>query len=161
RNVAEELSDREHATLDYLRANGASFFAPLHDAVGGGYPAQTVDALWNLVWAGLVTNDTVHALRVFTRARAARRKNPRVRPAATPFRSRRLAPPSAEGRWSLVAHPRSPKSFGRVATDAVQGGSTRRCVEEIARWSAKASAERDHEVGRGDHAAAPRPLRRA
>jgi len=42
--------------------------------VGGGYPAETVDALWNLVWRGLITNDTFHALRAFTRAHAPRRR---------------------------------------------------------------------------------------
>jgi len=55
--------------------------------------------LWDLVWQGLVTNDTFHALRAFTRVRAARRRHPR---APSAFRSRRLAPPSAEGRWTLV-----------------------------------------------------------
>jgi ATP-dependent Lhr-like helicase len=59
--------------------------------------------LWNLVWQGAVTNDTFHALRAFTRARVIRRR--RQRPAASAFRSRRLAPPSAEGRWSLVPRP--------------------------------------------------------
>src|ERR1019366_4264782 len=33
---------REAAILEFLRARGASFFGPLHDAVGGGYPAETV-----------------------------------------------------------------------------------------------------------------------
>ncbi len=92
--------ERERAILEYLRANGASFFGPLHEAVGGGYPNTTVDALWELVWRGDITNDTFHALRAFTRAHAARRKMRRLEPAA--FRSRRLAPPSAEGRWTLV-----------------------------------------------------------
>jgi ATP-dependent helicase Lhr and Lhr-like helicase len=98
---APALSNRESAILDFLRANGASFFGPLHDAAGGGYPAETVDALWALVWQGLVTNDTFHALRAFTRTRARQRKNRRAA-VAPAFRSRRLAPPSAEGRWSLV-----------------------------------------------------------
>ena len=57
-----------------LRERGASFFGPLHDAVGGGYPGETVDALWNLVWQGLITNDTFHALRAFTRTHAPRRR---------------------------------------------------------------------------------------
>src|SRR5262249_32251191 len=44
---------------------------------------------------------TFHALRAFTRAPERRsRKPPR---ADQPFRSRRVAPPSAEGRWSLLA----------------------------------------------------------
>jgi ATP-dependent Lhr-like helicase len=92
---------RELAVLHHLEARGASFFGPLHEAVGGGYPAETVTALWNLVWQGLVTNDTFHALRAFTRARLRLRR--RVRAGAAAFRSRRQAPTSAEGRWSLVA----------------------------------------------------------
>jgi ATP-dependent Lhr-like helicase len=103
---AGELSDREEAIVEFLRAHGASFFAPLHDAVGGGYPAQTVDALWNLVWRGLITNDTFHALRAFTRTHTPRRKARRMPAPASAFRSRRMAPPSAEGRWSLVPRPR-------------------------------------------------------
>jgi ATP-dependent Lhr-like helicase len=94
------LSGREAAVLECLALRGASFFGPLHEAAGGGYPAETVDALWNLVWRGLVTNDTVHALRAFTRSRTRSRR--RARRDTPAFRSRRLAPPSAEGRWSLV-----------------------------------------------------------
>ena len=95
-----DRDSREVAIVDYLRARGASFFEPLHEAVGAGYPAETVDALWNLVWHGLVTNDTFHALRAFTRTRAARRRTRRTDGFA--FRSRRIAPPAAEGRWTLV-----------------------------------------------------------
>src|SRR4029450_4007000 len=95
------LADRESAILDGLRARGASFFGPLHEAVGAGDPGETVDALWNLVWQGLVTNDTFHALRAFTRTRAPHRKARRTN-APSAVRSRRIAPPAAEGRWSLV-----------------------------------------------------------
>ena len=87
--------------LAYLEEHGASFFGQLHEAAGGGYPGETVDVLWDLVWRGAITNDTFHALRAFTAARAPRRRI--KRPAAPPvFRSRRLVPPTAEGRWSLV-----------------------------------------------------------
>jgi ATP-dependent helicase Lhr and Lhr-like helicase len=93
--------DRSRADdiLDYLRRHGASFFAALHDGTGGGFPRETVDALWDLVWTGLITNDTLHALRAFGHApdtRSTRRSK------GGSFRSRRLVPPSAEGRWSLV-----------------------------------------------------------
>jgi ATP-dependent Lhr-like helicase len=101
-----EPSARERALLDHLRSEGASFFAALHEAAGGGYPGETVDALWNLVWRGLVTNDTFHAMRAFTRSRATTRRARRVEAAS--FRSRRLVPPSAEGRWSAVR--RAPKT---------------------------------------------------
>ena len=59
---------------------------------------RRVDALWSLVWKGLVTNDTLHPLRAYASAPERARRPSR----ATPFRSRRLIPPSAEGRWSAV-----------------------------------------------------------
>ena len=97
---------REAIILQHLAAHGASFYADLHQAAGGGYPGDTVDAVWDLVWKGLVTNDTFHALRAFTRPpERGRRKAARPGGAhrgSRGFRSRRTAPPSAEGRWSLV-----------------------------------------------------------
>jgi len=134
RGLDLDLSERELAILDCLRARGASFFGPLHDAVGGGYPAETVDALWNLVWQGLITNDTFHALRAFTRARAPRRKQKARRPDVSAFRSRRLAPPSAEGRWVLVqaegtrgVQPGDDRSLKRLApqSGAMKGATTK------------------------------------
>jgi ATP-dependent Lhr-like helicase len=110
RKPGRAMPDREAAILDCLQARGASFFGPLHEAVGGGYPGETVDALWNLAWRGLVTNDTFQALRAFTRARVRRRRHPR--PEASAFRSRRLSPPSSEGRWSIVTiDPRGPTQW--------------------------------------------------
>ena len=109
-----DLSEREQAILGHLESQGASFFADLHHAAGGGYPAETVTALWDLVWKGLITNDTFHALRAFTRPPERQRRRsaspgrglltPSTAPAGSrAFRSRRVAPPSAEGRWSLLS----------------------------------------------------------
>ncbi len=98
-----EMSDREQAVLAHLSRHGASFFALIHDATGGGFPGETVDTLWDLVWKGLLTNDTFHALRAFTRAPSRRPRKNKHRQGAGAFRSRRVAPPSAEGRWSLLA----------------------------------------------------------
>jgi ATP-dependent Lhr-like helicase len=99
-----ELSEREEAIVSHLQRYGASFFAPLHDAAGGGYPGESVDALWDLVWKGVLTNDTFHALRAFTRVPSTRRpRKQKGQQPGRPFRSRRVAPPSAEGRWSLLA----------------------------------------------------------
>src|SRR4029453_18274823 len=100
RQRSPELSSRERDILLHLESEGASFFAALHVACGGGYPAETVDAIWDLVWKGLITNDTFHALRAFTRPPDRRQRKP---VAGRSFRSRRVAPPSSEGRWSLVA----------------------------------------------------------
>jgi len=97
--AAPELQGRAADVLDYLRAQGASFFAAIHQGTGQGFPQETVDALWELVWMGLVTNDTLHPLRAYIRSedkRAAKRGRP------VPFRSRRLVPRAAEGRWSLI-----------------------------------------------------------
>jgi ATP-dependent Lhr-like helicase len=100
------IEGRAADALAYLRAHGASFFAAIHEGTGGGFPVETVDALWALVWAGLITNDTLHPLRAYGRTeekRTARRPH-------GAFRSRRLVPPKAEGRWSTLAQTRASKA---------------------------------------------------
>ena len=92
------LLEREARIAAWLTRHGAAFFGPLHDAVGGGFPQDTVDALWSLVWKGLVTNDTLHPLRAYAAGPERTRRDAR----AHHFRSRRLLPPTAEGRWSLL-----------------------------------------------------------
>ena len=94
----EGLMGREAQIVAHLGKQGASFFGPLHDAIGGGFPQETVDAIWDLVWKGLLTNDTLHALRAYAAPPERTRRVPR----GSTFRSRRLVPPSAEGRWALV-----------------------------------------------------------
>ena len=98
----EALSGRERDILDALEAQGASFFGPLHEAAGGGFPQDTVDALWSLVWRGLITNDTLQPLRAHVGGGL---RDKRQRGTGRPFRSRRLAPPAAEGRWTRLAPP--------------------------------------------------------
>jgi ATP-dependent Lhr-like helicase len=109
RDDEPEDGGRADEILEYLRRHGASFFAAIHEGSGGGFPRETVDTLWDLVWQGLVTNDTLHALRAFgpsAALRAGRAETRGLRRAkAGAFRSRRLVPPSAEGRWSLVSPP--------------------------------------------------------
>ncbi|HEY8551513.1 MAG TPA: DEAD/DEAH box helicase [Vicinamibacterales bacterium] len=100
------LGEREARILAHLTTQGASFFGPLHESAGGGYPRDTVDALWTLVWRGLITNDSMQALRAFIAGDGAgreRRTRPPAGMAGRPFRSRRQVPPTAEGRWSLIA----------------------------------------------------------
>jgi ATP-dependent Lhr-like helicase len=92
-----ELEARQAEIVAYLRGHGASFFSAIHEGTGKGYPNDTVDALWDLVWKGLITNDTLHPLRAYVRT-----ADKKKRRAAAPFRSRRLVPRTAEGRWSLV-----------------------------------------------------------
>jgi ATP-dependent Lhr-like helicase len=98
---AEPLSPREETLLVELARAGALFFSQLHEAMGGGYPGETVDALWSLVWRGLVTNDTLHALRAWIARPETSRSARRVHNQQA-FRSRRTTPASAQGRWTLV-----------------------------------------------------------
>jgi ATP-dependent helicase Lhr and Lhr-like helicase len=101
RPITEPLTDREEKILAVLESTGASFFEPLHQAVGGGYPGESIDALWSLVWRGLVTNDSLHALRAYTTKPDSSRPQRRTHTGMV-FRSRRTTPPNAQGRWSLL-----------------------------------------------------------
>jgi ATP-dependent Lhr-like helicase len=101
RPLVDPFTEREEKLLSVLASTGASFFEPLHQAIGAGYPGETIDALWSLVWRGLVTNDSFHALRAYiTRPESARA--PRRLHTGNVFRSRRTTPPNAQGRWSLL-----------------------------------------------------------
>ncbi len=73
---AEPLTAKEDEVLVYLRAHGASFFQELHDGLGGGYPGETIEAMWILVWRGMLTNDGMSALRAYgARATSSTAKN--------------------------------------------------------------------------------------
>ncbi|HJL16278.1 MAG TPA: DEAD/DEAH box helicase [Sandaracinaceae bacterium LLY-WYZ-13_1] len=78
----------------HLADRGAVFFRELAEAVGA-FPADVLEVLWDMVWAGEVTNDTllpVRSLRGGERTRGRRRgRGPR-----------RAGPPGSEGRWSLL-----------------------------------------------------------
>jgi ATP-dependent Lhr-like helicase len=85
---------------DGLAERGASFWPDLVRAVGTADEKVVLDALWDLVWAGEVTNDSLAPLRA-SLGGAARRSRRTGRP--RPGRLSRLGPPSGAGRWSLVA----------------------------------------------------------
>jgi ATP-dependent Lhr-like helicase len=101
RPIVDPLSERGEKLLAALESTGASFFDPLHQGIGGGYPGETIDALWSLVWRGLVTNDSLHALRAYILRPESARAPRRLQTGAV-FRSRRTTPPNAQGRWSLL-----------------------------------------------------------
>jgi ATP-dependent Lhr-like helicase len=96
------------ALLDALSQRGAVFWPELVESVASaGLPysdTEVLAALRDLVWAGLVTNDTLAPLRALVAARSAkapRRAGSAGRP--RPGRLARLGPPAGGGRWSLVA----------------------------------------------------------
>ena len=94
-----ELAERLRAEL---RKRGASFFADLQGATGA-FPADLLKALWDMVWAGEVTNDTLAPLRSYLRG--APKEDRRIPHLGRPFRSRRIGPTGSEGRWSLLPAP--------------------------------------------------------
>ena len=111
---------REFKMLEYLREHGASFFQALYDGTGGGYPGATLEAIWNLVWSGEITNDGLNALRAYCeRPAAAKKASRRDHQQGAGFRSRRTTPPTAQGRWSLVAAP-----VRLIAKSAMNGAPT-------------------------------------
>jgi len=54
------------------------------------------------VWRGLITNDSLHALRAYI-ARPESARTQRRAQTGVVFRSRRTTPPTAQGRWSMLA----------------------------------------------------------
>ncbi|MGI9621985.1 MAG: DNA glycosylase AlkZ-like family protein [Acidimicrobiales bacterium] len=103
----EELpADPLHeAILDHLQEVGASFWPEILLAVtkqsGSREEKATLEALWDLVWAGAVTNDSLAALRSRVGSNRSRPKSGRNRP--RPGQVRRIGPPDGAGRWSLVS----------------------------------------------------------
>jgi ATP-dependent Lhr-like helicase len=95
---ADERPDGDiHTKIrQHLERRGASFFREIYNSVGGGRDDDILDALWELVWAGEVTNDT------FAPLRALRYRRPRGN-RTRPGRIAQMGPPEAAGRWSLVS----------------------------------------------------------
>ena len=114
---AEPMSEREEKLLAALRQTGASFFTQLHESVGGGYPGESLDALWSLVWRGLVTNDSLHALRAYVARPESSRGNRKQHGNGTgAFRSRRTVPATAQGRWSLIENRNRAQTLAQNST---------------------------------------------
>ena len=88
----EDFSALHLAVLDWLEVRGASFFTELTQGIEVAKGEDLFSVLWDLVWAGRVTNDTFAPLRALG-----------MRPAPHRRRGRRAPPSATAGRWSLVA----------------------------------------------------------
>ena len=128
----------EHSTdelqrevLAALSAGGAFFFRQLSDAVGSLDDAALASALWDLVWAGLITNDTFAPLRALTGGTGAhkpQRSTPRARVRAPRAYARptfaeglraasaRSGPATTAGRWSILPLPETDATVRAKAT---------------------------------------------
>ncbi len=120
-------------TLGVNRAQGSSVAptpdpaAPLHRHPGLAPGSLSDDALteilWELVWAGFATNDTLAPLRAqLGHASTAHRSRPTAPPRARFGRGlarapvRRTSPPTAAGRWSALPAPDNDPTARAVAT---------------------------------------------
>lgn len=98
----------------HLSQKGASFFPQLLQATGG-FPPEVLEAIWDLVWAGEVTNDTLQPVRAYSARARTGAQQPEARARSAAALRRRLVPrgpssalgrsidSSATGRWSLVS----------------------------------------------------------
>ncbi|MDQ4124466.1 MAG: winged helix DNA-binding domain-containing protein, partial [Actinomycetota bacterium] len=98
--VGGDLSPPAVAALDALASGGAMFFRQIADASGSGDDTELLLALWELVWAGRITNDTLAPLRALLRGGTRASRPARAR--RGPRMPSRMGPPAAAGRWSLV-----------------------------------------------------------
>ncbi|PZW03556.1 ATP-dependent helicase Lhr and Lhr-like helicase [Micromonospora phaseoli] len=95
------------AVLDALGDGQALFFRPLADRVGATDDAALTAVIWDLVWAGHLTNDTLAPLRAVIGAGGAHRARPNAargryrRPGRVALPSR-SGPPTVAGRWSRL-----------------------------------------------------------
>lgn len=109
--VPEHLPDElQREVLLALGGGGAFFFPQLAEATGAADDKTLVAALWELVWAGLITNDTLAPLRTLTGHGGGAHRTQRAAPRSRMYRGRPLGRPSMStrvapalgGRWSIL-----------------------------------------------------------
>jgi ATP-dependent Lhr-like helicase len=94
------LTPSHEKILAALGDGGAVFFRTLSDRVGSLNDQDLITALWDLVWAGRLTNDTLAPLRArLGSGRTTHR--PRTR-RGRPVMPSRTGPPTVAGRWWLL-----------------------------------------------------------
>ncbi len=106
-DAPEAWGEVHEAVIDALAPGGAWFFRQLAAATGA-TDRSLAAALWDLVWAGRVSNDTFAPLRDLTSGSGThrtRRAAPRARPSRPSRAGLRAAPPATSGRWALLPGP--------------------------------------------------------
>ncbi|MGH3447277.1 MAG: DNA glycosylase AlkZ-like family protein, partial [Nocardioidaceae bacterium] len=107
--VDVDLTDEHQRVLEVLAGGGGYFFRQLSDATECTDDQRLAAVVWELAWAGYLTNDTLAPLRSMlgggTTAHRPRRAAPRGRLASRartgrPAMPSRTGPPTMAGRWS-------------------------------------------------------------
>jgi len=139
------------AVLETLGGGGAMFFRMLSDRVGGlldgpvPADAEVADAIWDLVWAGLLTNDTLGPLRVLLGGGQQAARGPRP-----PGRCRARVPAGSRVRGPVQLRP-------AIHADPFRAADGQRPVVAAARPRGR----RYHRAGARARADAARAARRA
>ena len=125
------MTPLHNAVVEVLDGGAALFFRSLSDRVaaalsdtGGGQPPDDTElaaAIWDLVWAGLLTNDTLAPLRVVTTGGGASRRPAAPRRPATP---RLVIPP----RTNTAPGVFNPRPAGRRHSSGGGGGTRRPAI---------------------------------
>jgi ATP-dependent Lhr-like helicase len=107
-----ETTPLHEAVVDALAGGGAYFFRQLSTTVASTDDRALEAALWDLVWSGWLSNDTLAPVRALTSggrpSHRSRRPPPRTRlasrrmPRGRPDMPTRTGPPSTAGRWALL-----------------------------------------------------------
>jgi len=135
-----DLTDLHRAVLDALAGGGAFFFRTLSETVAGTDDHELTAVLWDLVWAGRVTNDTLVPLRTLLAGGRTAHKPRRSGPRSTRYGGRptslgalsgrrlsvgrvelptRSGPPLAAGRWSILPEVEADATVRSYATAEV------------------------------------------
>ncbi|MGD9793322.1 MAG: crosslink repair DNA glycosylase YcaQ family protein [Acidimicrobiia bacterium] len=96
------------AIMEMLATRGSAFWSGLVAAAPGASEAEVLSALWDLVWSGWITNDSLAAVRSFLRSKPTKSSSTRPKARPRPGRLNRVGPPAGAGRWSLTAELLSP-----------------------------------------------------
>ncbi|MGN6473853.1 MAG: Lhr family helicase, partial [Mycobacteriales bacterium] len=95
------LTSEAIQAMDVLRNSGALFFRDIAARLPDIDDRTLTTALWDLVWSGVVTNDTLAPLR--SRLAGPVRTRPIARRSTTRRNAARVSPPTTGGRWSVLA----------------------------------------------------------
>ena len=125
-DVVRPEGDLHDRLRERLRARGASFYRDLAAAAAWASERQILDAVWDLVWAGELTNDTFAPIRALRWRRPSGERRPRPGRLQT-------GPPEAVGRWSLVEE-------SDAARGAASGGAAARSASGATSGAAAATA---------------------
>ncbi len=126
---ALELPEAGPEVLEHLAGGQALFFRGLSDLAGSTDDTAFADLVWDLVWAGALTNDTLAPLRTRLSGSGTHKRQPAA-PRARLDRSRygrtrlgrpamptRSGPPTMAGRWSRLPD-REPNATKRTTARA-------------------------------------------